>query len=115
VTTHTDSLEEARALPQASEPPPPRLWPVATVMATGVFATTFVQLQCLGNLPFYSLLISIWNIGLLVGCQTGPMLYEHVFARNMTSLLWVNAGLTMAGIVLVIFLPKRMVDQREGG
>ena len=63
----------------------------------------------------YSLLISIWNIGLLVGCQTGPMLYEHVFARNMTSLLWLNAGVTMAGIVLVIFLPKMMVDQREGG
>jgi hypothetical protein len=43
------------------------------------------------------------------------MLYEHVFARNMTSLLWLNAGVTMAGIVLVIFLPKMMVDQREGG
>jgi len=43
VTKHTDLVEEARALPPASEPPPPRLWPVATVMATGVFATALVQ------------------------------------------------------------------------
>jgi len=63
----------------------------------------------------YSLLISIWNIGLLVGCQTGPMLYEHVFAKKMSSLLWLNAGITIAGIFLVIFLPKTVVDQREGG
>ena len=41
-----------------SKPAQPRLWPLATVMATGVFATTFVQLQCLGNLPFYSLLMN---------------------------------------------------------
>jgi predicted MFS family arabinose efflux permease len=63
----------------------------------------------------YSLLISVWNIGLLVGCQTGPMLYEHVFGRNMTSLLWLNAAVTLGGIILVVFLPRVMVDQREGG
>jgi uncharacterized membrane protein YeiH len=39
----------------------PRLWPVATVMATGIFATTFVQLQGLGYLPFNHLLT---NMGL---------------------------------------------------
>ena len=63
----------------------------------------------------YSLLISIWNIGLLVGCQTGPMLYEHVFAKNMTSLLWLNAAVTMAGAFSSSLSPKIMVDQREGG
>ncbi len=63
----------------------------------------------------YSLLISIWNIGLLIGCQAGPMLYEHVFARNMTSLLWLNAAGTLAGGIFVIFLPRMMADQREGG
>ena len=38
-------------------PGEPRLWPVATVMATGIFATTFVQLQALGSLPFMHLLM----------------------------------------------------------
>ena len=42
--------------PAASEKSEPRLWPVATVMASGVFATTFVQLQGLGYLPFNHLL-----------------------------------------------------------
>jgi len=63
----------------------------------------------------YSLLISVWNIGLLVGCQTGPMLYERVFAKHMSSLLWLNAGLTLTGILFVIFLPKNVVDRREDG
>ncbi len=63
----------------------------------------------------YSLLISVWNIGMLVGLQSGPMLYEHVFARNMTSLLWLNAVVTLGGVLLVVFLPRMMVDQREGG
>jgi len=49
-----------------------------------------------------------------VGCQTGPMLYEHVFAKNMTSLLWLNAAVTLVGGILVIFLPNAMVGQREG-
>lgn len=43
----------------ASEHHDPRLWPIATVMATGVFATTFVQLQGLGYLPFNHLLTSM--------------------------------------------------------
>jgi predicted MFS family arabinose efflux permease len=63
----------------------------------------------------YSLLISVWNIGMLVGLQAGPMLYEHVFAKNMTSLLWLNAAVTLGGTILVVFLPRIMVDQREGG
>ena len=45
------ALEEI-ASPVAIGKPPPRLWPMATVMATGIFATTFVQLQGLGYLPF---------------------------------------------------------------
>ena len=34
----------------------PRVWPVATVMAAGIFATTFVQTQTLGYLPLNHLL-----------------------------------------------------------
>jgi BT1 family len=52
-------MPEAIAIEEAALPEPtqPRLWPVATVMATGIFATTFVQLQGLGYLPFSDLLM----------------------------------------------------------
>jgi len=48
--------------PTASGASDPRLWPVATVMATGIFATTFVQLQGLGYLPFNHLLQRVMKL-----------------------------------------------------
>jgi len=30
-------------------------------------------------------------------------------------LLWLNAVITLGGVFLVIFLPSKMADQREGG
>ena len=62
----------------------------------------------------YSLLISVWNIGLMIGSKTGPTLYQHLFNKNMNSLIWLNAGVTLAGIILVFLLPKILVDSREG-
>jgi predicted MFS family arabinose efflux permease len=62
----------------------------------------------------YSLLISVWNVGLMIGTKTGPMLYEHVFHRQMNSLIWLNAGVTMAGALLVFALPRMLVAGREG-
>lgn len=62
----------------------------------------------------YSLLISVWNIGLMLGTKTGPMLYEHTFHRDMSSLIWLNAGVTLAGVILVFLLPKALVDMSEG-
>jgi MFS family permease len=62
----------------------------------------------------YSVLISVWNIGLMIGIKTGPMLYEHALHRNMNSLIWLNAGVTLAGVALVVLLPKALVAQREG-
>ena len=62
----------------------------------------------------YSLLISVWNIGLMIGSKTGPTLYQHLFNKNMNSLVWLNAGVTLAGILLVFRLPKILVDSREG-
>ena len=62
----------------------------------------------------YSVLISVWNIGLMLGTKTGPMLYEHALHKNMNSLIWLNAGVTLAGVVLVLLLPKALVAQREG-
>ena len=62
----------------------------------------------------YSLLISVWNVGLMIGTKTGPTLYEHWLNEDMNSLIWLNAGVTLAGIVLVFLLPKKFVDQSEG-
>lgn len=53
------SAAEAAPKPVANEAPQPKLWPVATVMATGIFATTFVQTQSLAYLPFNHLLKSM--------------------------------------------------------
>jgi predicted MFS family arabinose efflux permease len=62
----------------------------------------------------YSLLISVWNIGLMVGGKLGPMLYQQVLDKKMNSLIWLNAWVTLAGVLLVVLLPKRLVAQREG-
>jgi hypothetical protein len=50
----------------------------------------------------------------MLGTKTGPMLYEHALHKNMNSLIWLNAGVTLAGVVLVLLLPKALVAQREG-
>ncbi|HEX9046458.1 MAG TPA: MFS transporter [Verrucomicrobiae bacterium] len=62
----------------------------------------------------YSLLIGVWNIGLMIGAKTGPTFYEHVFHQNINSVIWLNAGVTLAGLIIVFFLPKQLVRQREG-
>jgi hypothetical protein len=62
----------------------------------------------------YSLLIGVWNFGLNLGTKTGPLLYERWFHRDMNHLIWLNAGGTLAGLVLVFFMPRYLVDQREG-
>jgi hypothetical protein len=62
----------------------------------------------------YSLLIGVWDIGLMIGMKTGPALYEHRFHQNMNSLIWLNAVVTLAGVAIVFFLPKNLVAQREG-
>ena len=62
----------------------------------------------------YSVMISVWNIGLMVGTKTGPMLYELALHKNMNQLIWLNAGITLAGVVLVFLLPAMLVGGREG-
>lgn len=62
----------------------------------------------------YSLLISVWNVGLMIGGKIGPTLYEHTLHKNMNSLIWLNAGVTLAGLVLVVLIPKALVQNREG-
>ncbi len=48
-----DAIAVEKNMPPATgEKAGARLWPVATVMAPGIFATAFVQHQGLGYLPF---------------------------------------------------------------
>ncbi|MGA2245125.1 MAG: hypothetical protein ABSH48_09015 [Verrucomicrobiota bacterium] len=63
----------------------------------------------------YSLLIGVWNIGLMIGTKIGPTFYERVLHRDMNQLIWLNAGVTLAGFILVFALPRKLVDRREGG
>ncbi|MEI6075773.1 MAG: MFS transporter [Verrucomicrobiota bacterium] len=62
----------------------------------------------------FAVLISIWNIGLMLGGKVGPMLYEGAFHQHMNHLVWLNAGLTLAGALLVYLLPGALVDNPEG-
>jgi MFS family permease len=86
----------------------------------------------------YSVLISVWNIGLMIGTKTGPWIYEHtlkpamsaphwfdpkvnfpaiagaIHRQEMNHLIWLNAGITLAGVIFVFLLPQALVEKREG-
>jgi MFS family permease len=86
----------------------------------------------------YSLLIGVWNIGLMFGGQAGPWIYEHtlkaamsvphwfdpsvnftevsaaIHRQQMNHLIWLNAIITLAGLIIVFLLPKTLVEKREG-
>lgn len=62
----------------------------------------------------YSVLISIWNVGLMIGGKTGPMLYERVLHKQMNGLIWINALVTLAAVAIVFLLPAKLVEKREG-
>jgi MFS family permease len=77
----------------------------------------------------FSLLISIWNIGLMIGGKAGPWIYQHgveqalaampradqlaIRHQEMNQLIWLNAGVTLLGIVIVSLIPAVLVDRRE--
>jgi len=62
----------------------------------------------------YSVLISFWNIGLMISNQSGASLYQRVFNRGLSQLVWLNAGCTLLVAAAVIVLPRVLVDRREG-
>ncbi len=61
----------------------------------------------------YSLMITCWNLGLMLSNLSGGYLYDH-FNKNFLNLVWVNAGTTALVLVVVPFLPGHLVDRREG-
>lgn len=60
----------------------------------------------------YSIIISVWNWGLLCSDLIGSALFEH-WHVGFKQLVWVNAATTLLVLAAVPFLPKRIVDRRE--
>jgi len=60
----------------------------------------------------YSIIISVWNWGLLCSDLIGSALYENRHC-NFKQLVWLNAASTLLVLVAVPFLPKLLVDHRE--
>jgi hypothetical protein len=60
----------------------------------------------------YSMIMSIWNWGLLCSDLLGAGLYEkyHLTFKN---LVWVNAGTTLLVLLAVPFLPSALVESKE--
>ncbi|MCF7734441.1 MAG: hypothetical protein K9N23_22350 [Akkermansiaceae bacterium] len=60
----------------------------------------------------YSIIISVWNWGLLCSDLLGSALYEN-YRLPFKTLVWINAATTLVVLVAVPFLPKLLVDRRE--
>lgn len=75
--------DSTHAAPGGSSPNSGGLRSIAVVMATGIFATTFVQLQGLGSLPLNSLLMKQMNLdsnqaGTFVAFSTLPWTFKAI-------------------------------------
>ena len=60
----------------------------------------------------YSIIISVWNWGLLCSDLIGSALYEK-WHFTFKQLVWVNATTTLLVLIAVPFLPRLLVDRRE--
>ncbi|MFI5378071.1 MAG: MFS transporter [Tepidisphaerales bacterium] len=61
----------------------------------------------------YSLMIACWNWGLSLSDVLGSWLFDK-FNQTFMNLVWVNAGTTALVLVVVPFLPRHLVDRKEG-
>ncbi len=60
----------------------------------------------------YSIIISVWNWGILCSDLIGSALYENKHC-DFKQLVWLNSATTLAVLIAVPFLPKLLVDRRE--
>ncbi len=121
-------MPDAMDMEKKNPPPDQRLWPVATVMATGVFATTFVQTQTLAYLPFnhllkgmgldsdqaatfFSLCILPWSFKVIAGLLVdglplfGSRRRAYLLLSALTaSALWLAMGLAPGNYHLLLAL-----------
>ena len=66
----------------------------------------------------YALLLSVYNVAVFaVSYPIGSWLYElpgSGWHHNLARLIWLNVGTSLVALVLVPFLPRALVSQREG-
>ena len=66
----------------------------------------------------YALLMSVYNVAVFaIAYPIGSWLYElpaRGWHHNLARLIWLNAGTSLIALVLVPFLPRMLVSQREG-
>jgi predicted MFS family arabinose efflux permease len=61
----------------------------------------------------YAVMIGAWNIGIAVSDLTGSYLYDRA-GFSFDWLVWLNAGTTALVLIAIPFLPRRLVEGREG-
>jgi hypothetical protein len=66
----------------------------------------------------YALLMSVYNLAVFaVSNKLGSHLYElhnPLWHHNLTRLVWLNTGTSLIALVLVPFMPRVLLDKREG-
>ncbi len=66
----------------------------------------------------YALLMSVYNIAVFaISNPVGSWLYELPGAgwhHNLGRLIWLNAGASLVALILVPFLPRILLTQRDG-
>ena len=60
----------------------------------------------------YSIIVSVWNWGLLVSDLVGSGLYEK-YNLTFKNLVWLNAGTTLLALIAIPLLPALLVDSKE--
>lgn len=97
----------------------------AVLVAAGAFATTFAQQRVLANLPTTFLLkdhlhlnkeaVSVFFFWATIGWNLKPLagILADAFPLFGT-LVWLNAATTAAVLLFVFFLPRAIVNRREG-
>jgi Na+/melibiose symporter-like transporter len=61
----------------------------------------------------YSLMMSVWNFTQSMSDLGGSWLYSH-WGMSFNQLIWVNSGTTALVLLAVPFLPRMLVDRRDG-
>ena len=61
----------------------------------------------------YALIFALGNLSISISDITGSWLFAHM-NQNFMNLVWVNVGTTALILVVVPFLPKMLVEHRDG-
>ena len=61
----------------------------------------------------YSLMMAVWNISQSISDVVGSWLFARCHIPFM-HLIWINGATTLLAVIVIPFLPQRLVSQREG-